>query len=96
MLSSTASTSNFLQSIFDRFGQWFTLLRFNAALSVEPMVKAAAQRNVPLTVVDIADRNARAIYERDLVLIRPDQHVAWRGTAIPPDALAIIDRARGA
>jgi 2-polyprenyl-6-methoxyphenol hydroxylase-like FAD-dependent oxidoreductase len=84
------------EAIFDLFGQWFTLLRFNTALNVEPMVKAAAQRHVPLTVVDIADRNARAIYDRDLVLIRPDQHVAWRGTAMPADALAIIDRVRGA
>jgi 2-polyprenyl-6-methoxyphenol hydroxylase-like FAD-dependent oxidoreductase len=84
------------QAIFDLFGQWFTLLRFDAALDVGPMVRAAAQRKVPLTLVDISDRNARAIYERDLVLVRPDQHVAWRGSAVPPDTLAVIDRVRGA
>jgi hypothetical protein len=29
------------------------------------------------------------------VLSRPDQHVAWRGDAMPPDPLALIDRIRG-
>jgi hypothetical protein len=84
------------RAIFDLFGQWFTLLRFNTAVDIEPMVRAAAQRKVPLKVVDISDQNARAIYERDLVLIRPDQHVAWRAAAVPADALAVIDRVRGA
>jgi hypothetical protein len=29
-------------------------------------------------------------------LSRPDQHVAWRGNALPADPLALIDRIRGA
>ncbi|WP_197732921.1 FAD-dependent monooxygenase [Paraburkholderia pallida] len=83
------------RAIFDLFGQWFTLLRFNDA-SAEPMIEAARARGVPLTVVDIRDEHARAIYERDFVLIRPDQHVAWRGDAMPSDPYAVIDRVRGA
>ncbi|MFJ9363748.1 hypothetical protein ACIRRA_04910 [Nocardia sp. NPDC101769] len=51
---------------------------------------------MPLDIVDIRDPHARALYERDLVLIRPDQHVAWRGNAAPAGPLAIIDRVRGA
>jgi hypothetical protein len=35
-------------------------------------------------------------YERRLVLVRPDGHVAWRGDASPADPLAVIDRVRGA
>jgi len=34
-------------------------------------------------------------YERRLVLVRPDGHVAWRADTEPDDALAIIDRVRG-
>ena len=34
-------------------------------------------------------------YERRLVLVRPDGHVAWRADAEPTDAYAIIDRVRG-
>ena len=36
------------------------------------------------------------LYERDLVLLRPDQHVAWRGDTAPADPLHVIDRVRGA
>ena len=82
-------------AIFDLFGPWFTLLTFGDA-DPAPLVAAAAQRGVPLAVVDIDDAHARSIYERDFVLIRPDQHVAWRGDAMPDDALAVIDRVRGA
>ena len=82
-------------AMFDHFGPGFTLLRFGEH-SAAPLVEAAASRGVPLKVVDIRDSKARSIYERDFVLIRPDQHVAWRGDAMPADALAVIDRVRGA
>ncbi|AEG50179.1 2,4-dichlorophenol 6-monooxygenase [Sphingobium chlorophenolicum L-1] len=82
-------------AIFDRFGSWFTLLAFTDA-DCGPLVDAAEQRGVPLTVVRIEDAHARAIYERDFVLVRPDQHVAWRGDAMPADPLTVIDRIRGA
>ena len=84
------------EAIFDRFGAWFTLLRFDPAIDIQPIVRAASSRGVPLSVVDISDRNARKVYERDLVLIRPDQHVAWRGSVAPNDPMGLIDRVRGA
>ena len=82
-------------AMFDRFGPGFTLLRFGEG-NAAPLIEAAQRRSVPLTVVDIRDNHARRIYERDFVLVRPDQHVAWRGDAMPDDALAVIDRVRGA
>jgi hypothetical protein len=36
------------------------------------------------------------VYERALVLVRPDGHVAWRGEAAPADPGEIIERIRGA
>ncbi|WP_433522090.1 FAD-dependent monooxygenase [Nocardia pseudovaccinii] len=83
------------RAIFDLLGRGFTLLRF-AEHDVTGLTDAAAERGVPLDVVDIRDDHARALYERDLVLIRPDQHVAWRGNAAPTDPLSIVDRIRGA
>jgi len=47
-------------------------------------------------VHDIDDPEARAIYARKLVLVRPDRHVAWRGDAAPDDPLSLIDHLRGA
>ncbi|MEV4453484.1 hypothetical protein AB0K24_50615 [Streptomyces mirabilis] len=63
---------------------------------VTALVEAAAERGVPLDVVDVRDARARALYERDLVVVRPDQHVAWRGDTPPGDPLHVIDRIRGA
>lgn len=82
-------------ALFDLLGRGFTLIRF-ADLEVDDLTKAAAERGLPLDVVDVRDDRARALYERDLVLLRPDQHVAWRGDATPSDPLTVIDRVRGA
>jgi 2-polyprenyl-6-methoxyphenol hydroxylase-like FAD-dependent oxidoreductase len=82
-------------ALFDRLGKGFTLLRF-ARADVHALEEAASRRGLPLEVVDVRDAKARALYERDLVLVRPDQHVAWRGDAAPEDAQDVIDRVRGA
>lgn len=83
------------RAIFDLFGVGFTLLRFSD-LDVSALTGAAQSRNVPLEVVDIRDEHARRLYERDLVLIRPDQHVAWRGDTLPARPSDLIDQIRGA
>jgi len=48
-----------------------------------------------MKVVDIADPAIAGLYQRRLVLVRPDGHVAWRGDAAPADPQAVIDVARG-
>ena len=53
-------------------------------------------RGVPVEVLDVRDEHAARLYERLLVLLRPDQHVAWRGDSEPADPVAVIDRVRGA
>jgi hypothetical protein len=83
-------------SIYDAMGPEFTLLRFDPSLDTAPLQGAAARRGVPLAVVDVDRTAARDLYGHGLVLSRPDQHVAWRGDALPLDPLALIDRVRGA
>jgi 2-polyprenyl-6-methoxyphenol hydroxylase-like FAD-dependent oxidoreductase len=82
-------------ALFDRLGRGFTLLRFSD-VEVSAFERAAEERGVPFDVVDVRDEKARRLYERELVLLRPDQHVAWRGDAAPEDALAVVDHVRGA
>ncbi|RSN62636.1 monooxygenase [Amycolatopsis sp. WAC 04182] len=76
-------------SLFDHFGLGFTLLRLGPKAPPAVDLRAeAARRNIPLKVLDLPDPLARDLYERDLVLIRPDQHVAWRGNGLErPDRL---------
>lgn len=86
------------RSTLDLFGDGFTLLRLGATPpDATALVDAAAQRAVPLKTIDLADAKIAALYERGLVLVRPDGHVAWRGDACPSptEALAVIDRVRG-
>jgi len=51
---------------------------------------------VPLAFTAINNPDAAALYACRLVLVRPDDHVAWRGDRTPNDPLALIDRIRGA
>jgi 2-polyprenyl-6-methoxyphenol hydroxylase-like FAD-dependent oxidoreductase len=83
-------------SLFDRLGVGFTLLRLGAkAPDASSLVAAARMRGVPLKVLDVSDSEARALYGCDLCLIRPDQHVAWRGNRAPPDAEKLIRQVVG-
>jgi 2-polyprenyl-6-methoxyphenol hydroxylase-like FAD-dependent oxidoreductase len=83
------------RSILDLFGDGFVLLKFSDA-PTDGIERAAADRGVPLKVHRIQSSEAAALYERALVLVRPDGHVAWRGDSQPEDAMAMIDRVRGA
>jgi 2-polyprenyl-6-methoxyphenol hydroxylase-like FAD-dependent oxidoreductase len=84
------------RSILDLFGRGFTLLRFgDAAPEVSGIERSFAARGVPLKVESIADPEIATLYERHLVLVRPDGHVAWRSDQLPPDPLALADRVRG-
>jgi 2-polyprenyl-6-methoxyphenol hydroxylase-like FAD-dependent oxidoreductase len=84
------------RSVYDALGPEFTLLRFDTSVDVAPLREAAAQRRLPLQVLDVRSREASNLYRHALVLSRPDQHVAWRGDSIPADPLALIDLVRGA
>ncbi|ELY20253.1 FAD-dependent oxidoreductase [Vreelandella titanicae] len=83
-------------STLDLFGRNFTLMRFDDRVHVDELVAAAERSGVPLEVVDLDHNEARGVYERKLVLVRPDGHVAWRADDPPADAEAIIDIVRGA
>ncbi len=85
------------KSTIDLFGKGFVLLRFGASLDdAKPLLDAARKAKMPIATYAIMDGKIAALYERKLVLVRPDGHVAWRGDVVPDDAVAVIDRVRGA
>ncbi|HVV92651.1 MAG TPA: FAD-dependent oxidoreductase [Hyphomicrobiales bacterium] len=84
------------RSLYDAMGPGFSLLRLDPAVEVEGLLAAAAARGVPLDLVDVRSDEAAALYDRKLVLARPDRHVAWRGDRVPADPEALIDLVRGA
>jgi hypothetical protein len=85
------------RSTLDLYGRGFVLLRLGRdAPAGEGLQAAADERGVPCRVVDLDAPEVLAAYQRRLVLVRPDGHVAWRGDAEPANARAVIDRVRGA
>jgi 2-polyprenyl-6-methoxyphenol hydroxylase-like FAD-dependent oxidoreductase len=85
------------ESVIDLFGRGFVLLRFGAdAPDGAPIERAFRERQVPITVATIGDPAIAQAYERKLVLVRPDGHVAWRSDAMHQDPLSLADRVRGA
>jgi 2-polyprenyl-6-methoxyphenol hydroxylase-like FAD-dependent oxidoreductase len=78
-------------SLFDRFGKGFTLLRLSrGAGGTKALEHAAAARGIPLVVLNLDLPEARTLYGRDFALIRPDQHIAWRGDALPEDVDGLL------
>jgi 2-polyprenyl-6-methoxyphenol hydroxylase-like FAD-dependent oxidoreductase len=85
------------RSTLDLFGEGFTLLRFGEdSPPIDEFQREFTKWGVPLTVIDIQEQQIATLYERKLVLIRPDGHVAWRSNELPTVPSSIIDRVRGA
>jgi 2-polyprenyl-6-methoxyphenol hydroxylase-like FAD-dependent oxidoreductase len=87
------------QPLFDRLGPGFSLLAVGAAAGeLQTWQEAAAEIGLPLTLIDDPADGELARYAARLVLVRPDQFVAWchADGAVPADqALQILRRASG-
>jgi 2-polyprenyl-6-methoxyphenol hydroxylase-like FAD-dependent oxidoreductase len=81
-------------SLYDRFGNGYSLLRFDSQVNLEPLLAAAKVANIPLQVIDLHNESNRPMaYQHGLVLCRTDQHVVWRGNALPsaiPEFVALL------
>jgi 2-polyprenyl-6-methoxyphenol hydroxylase-like FAD-dependent oxidoreductase len=83
-------------ALHDRLGDGYTLLQLGEdADDPAPFVDAFAASGAPLDVMRVADRTARDILAADVVLVRPDLHVVWRGAHVPHDARPIAATATG-
>ncbi len=85
------------RSLYDLFGTGFTLLATRETTAEEKAAvdALAARHAMPLALVSEPDAGLHDLYQAPFALIRPDQHVAWRGERI--DLLdAALDIARGA
>lgn len=74
----------------------YCLLRFGGAQAdAEGLAKGFARHRAPFAVVDVPGDAARDVYGVDLVLVRPDLHIVWRGNALPAEPEALADIATG-
>lgn len=87
-------------SVHDLAGSGLTLLVLDAAdAEIARFTLAAQSRDIPFSVVDLRGRPDLArVYERGMLIIRPDLHVAWRHDPLPsapPDFDRILARCTG-
>ena len=83
-------------ALHDRLGPGFTLLRLGGTHADTSCLERSFQElRAPLNVLDIASERARELYEYDLLLVRPDLHVAWRGNELATDAARIAMASTG-
>ncbi len=82
------------RALHDLMGPGFTLIAFDGAES-GGFRAGAATRRMPLKILTLDDPHARSVLERDMLLVRPDHHVAWRGNGPSDNVGAVLDRIRG-
>jgi len=80
--------------ITDAIGSGYTLLRRDPSIDVDALVEPLRRAGAPVEVVDVAS-DATALYDHALLLVRTDQHIAWRGDAVPADAEGLADKLLG-
>lgn len=84
------------RNVFEELGRGFTLMVLDApAGSAEAIRTAAASLNVPLKVIEDSYAGGREAYGARLILVRPDQFIAWTGDAAPHDAPALLQKVVG-
>jgi len=82
-------------SVYDHLGPAYTLLRFDSALLVEPLLEAAREARMPLELLDVPARCDDRAFRHALLIVRRDQHVVWRGNMVPALPSNLIEKLCG-
>eukprot|EP00439_Symbiodinium_sp_Y106_P088560 s1_g1096.t1 len=82
------------RAVFDLLGEAYTLIAFGDA-DLSGWVSAASKRELPFELLRIEDPAIREIFERDYLLVRPDQHVCWRDNKMPEHPAEILNKVTG-
>jgi 2-polyprenyl-6-methoxyphenol hydroxylase-like FAD-dependent oxidoreductase len=72
------------RNIFEELGQGFTLIALGTDETAAAFEQAASSLGVPLKVIRDSAANGRETYASRLILVRPDQFVAWAGDEAEP------------
>lgn len=84
------------RNVFEALGTGFTLLAFDAEDRVVAAFERAAQSlNLPFTTIRDSYGGGREAYGARLILVRPDQYVAWTGDRPPADPSGVLAKVTG-
>ncbi|SOC49512.1 2-polyprenyl-6-methoxyphenol hydroxylase [Blastococcus aggregatus] len=84
-------------AVQDRVGKGYTLLLLgNTDVALDDLTDAFAAHGAPFETVHVNSPQAREVYGHDLLLLRPDMHIVWRGSTPPSDPARLVNAATGA
>ena len=80
----------------DRIPDGYTVVKLGGTKAeTTDLERAIHSYGAPVSLLDVPDTVARDIYGHDLILLRPDMHVVWRGHCAPADAAKVAAIATG-
>ena len=83
-------------ALHDRIGDGYTLLCLRGAQANNAaLAQAFAYFAAPFSAIEIDEERPRDVYGYDLLLLRPDLHVVWRGNGLPDDPAKLAALATG-
>lgn len=83
------------RSTLDEVGPGLTLFAIGKTVHAEVWHRAAQEIGAPFKSVALGGPEAEALYGRCLLLVRPDQHIAWRGDSTPADVDGLLKTVLG-
>lgn len=84
------------RAVQDILPDGFVLLRLGGCQAdAKALGDGFAVFGAPFAVLDVPGERARDVYGRDLILLRPDMHVVWRGNAMHEDPAHLAALATG-
>ena len=84
------------RSVHDLIGDGYTLLRLGGSQAdTSGLEHAMRARQAPFDILTIDADRPRDVYGYDLILVRPDLHVVWRGNTPPSDPSRLAALATG-
>ncbi|MFB6674578.1 FAD-dependent monooxygenase [Streptomyces sp. NPDC056390] len=72
-------------SLYDHLGPWYTLVALDHFDAAENWAREARAAGLPVVVARFPDGAEDPAYTTPFLIVRRDQHVAWRGTTLPSD-----------
>jgi 2-polyprenyl-6-methoxyphenol hydroxylase-like FAD-dependent oxidoreductase len=83
------------RALHDVLGDDFTLLDLIGHTETRPLEEAFSKLGAPLKIVRLDEPEIRTVYGFNVLLLRPDLHIAWRGDVSPSDPTELSLRVTG-